>query len=266
MPEVLDLPNIAELSSNGVHEGTFRYEIGNVDLKAETSAQVDLGAIFDGEHISFEAGLFYNAIDNYIFLEKLTSSSGGDSIPDPSDPVPGFRYVQGDAQLYGGELAIDIHPHPVHWLHFENSYSLVYAQQKNRPADQTNLPFIPAPNFRSELRADLDNLSDFLTSTYFKVEYAYFFEQNRVFSAFDTETPTAAYGLLNLGFGTSILNNKDTEIFSIFINANNFLDVGYQSHLSRLKYAPENPATGRQGVFNMGRNVSFKVVFPMVFK
>ena len=32
-------PNIAELGSNGVHEGTFRYEIGNPDLKPENSLQ-----------------------------------------------------------------------------------------------------------------------------------------------------------------------------------------------------------------------------------
>jgi iron complex outermembrane recepter protein len=36
--------------------------------------------------------------------------------------------------------------------------------------------------------------------------------------------------------------------------------VSYQSHLSRLKYAPENIATGRTGVFNMGRNVSLKLI------
>jgi iron complex outermembrane receptor protein len=47
---------------------------------------------------------------------------------------------------------------------------------------------------------------------------------------------------------------------------NNILDTGYQDHLNRLKYAPENPATGRRGVFNMGRNVSVKVVFPFSFR
>ncbi len=35
-------PNISELSSNGRHEGTFRYEIGNANLKSETSNQVDV--------------------------------------------------------------------------------------------------------------------------------------------------------------------------------------------------------------------------------
>ena len=104
-----------------------------------------------------------------------------------------------------------------------------------------------------------------MASTYFKMELEYFFTQNRIFSAFDTETATPAYWLLNFGFGTSIKNNKGTPLFSIFINANNLLNKSYQSHLSRLKYAPENPATGRQGVFNMGRNISLKVVVPFDF-
>ena len=47
---------------------------------------------------------------------------------------------------------------------------------------------------------------------------------------------------------------------SLFISGENLADVAYQSHLSRLKYAPENPATGRMGVFNMGRNISVKLI------
>ena len=36
-------PNLSELGSNGEHEGTFRYEIGNHDLSPERSWQFDLG-------------------------------------------------------------------------------------------------------------------------------------------------------------------------------------------------------------------------------
>jgi len=35
--------------------------------------------------------------------------------------------------------------------------------------------------------------------------------------------------------------------------------------LSRLKYAPENPVTGQTGIFNMGRNINFKVIVPLEF-
>jgi len=39
--------------------------------------------------------------------------------------------VQGKAQLRGGELTLDIHPHPLDWLHFENSFSFVIADYKS---------------------------------------------------------------------------------------------------------------------------------------
>lgn len=41
------------------------------------------------------------------------------------------------------------------------------------------------------------------------------------------------------------------------------LNRAYQNHLSRLKYADPNVITGRRGVYNMGRNVTFKVVIPL---
>src|SRR5690606_27217814 len=59
-------PNIAELGSNGRHEGTFRYEIGNSNLKQETSLQFDLGLEFTGEKVSFGLNAYANRIFNYI--------------------------------------------------------------------------------------------------------------------------------------------------------------------------------------------------------
>jgi iron complex outermembrane receptor protein len=35
--------------------------------------------------------------------------------------------------------------------------------------------------------------------------------------------------------------------------------------MSRFKYLPYNPANGRVGVLNMGRNVSIKVIIPFDF-
>ena len=48
---------------------------------------------------------------------------------------------------------------------------------------------------------------------------------------------------------------------SIYLSVENLADCAYQSHLSRLKYATQNPLTGRNGVYNMGRNISLKVIF-----
>ena len=52
-------PNVAEISSNGVHEGTQHYVYGNNRLKPETSAQADLGLAINSKHLSMEISLFF---------------------------------------------------------------------------------------------------------------------------------------------------------------------------------------------------------------
>jgi iron complex outermembrane recepter protein len=253
-------PNIAEISSNGVHEGSFRYEYGNPDLKSEISHQLDIAYFLSSDHVSFELTPFANFIANYIFSEKLESRLGGDSIPDPLNPIPAFKFAQGNARLLGGEIYLDIHPHPFDWLHIENSFSFVQATQKNQPDSTKFLPFIPPPKYRGELKAQFKTLGKHLNNGYIKFAIDHYFQQNKYFSAYGTETATPAYTLLSAGIGANIQAFKRPDFISLYISAENLVDVVYQNHLSRLKYAPENLATGRIGVFNMGRNVSLKII------
>ncbi len=257
-------PNIAELGSNGVHEGTNRYELGNPAMKAEHSLEVDYSFGITTEHVSAEVNLFNNDIGNYIYLRKLINSSGGDSIMDISEPIPTFTYNQGNANLSGGEIRVDIHPHPYDWIHFENSFSFVRAVQKQVPDSLKYLPFIPAPKFRSELRTDIKKAGNFFRNTYFEVSLERYFARKKVFMAYDTETQTPAYTLINVGVGTDIAKRGKT-ICSVYLNATNIADIAYQSHLSRLKYTDINMATGRTGVFNMGRNIGIKIIVPLSF-
>ena len=67
-----------------------------------------------------------------------------------------------------------------------------------------------------------------------------------------------------MGIGADI-KSKNKTLATLLIGANNITNVAYQNHLSRLKYAPENPVTGRVGVFNMGRNFSVKLNVPIEF-
>lgn len=71
---------------------------------------------------------------------------------------------------------------------------------------------------------------------------------------------SGSFTLLNAGIGTNINAFNRGDFMSLYISGENLADVTYQSHLSRLKYASENPVTGRMGVFNMGRNVSVKLI------
>ncbi|NDP21916.1 MAG: TonB-dependent receptor [Paludibacter sp.] len=252
-------PNISELGSNGVHEGTIRYEIGDPDLKPESSLQLDYELGYNTEHVSAKMNLFANNISNYIFSRKLSAVMGGDSI---ADGVPVYKFDSGDAQLIGGEASIDIHPHPLDWLHFENSFSYVNAQLKNQADSTKYLPFTPATKWKSEIRADINKVGKRLKNGFVSVGLEYYFKQDKIYSAFNTETMTPAYTLLNASIGGDIIWKKHS-LCSIYISGTNLADIVYQSHLSRLKYAAVNNVTGRTGVYNMGRNISLKVIVPI---
>ena len=71
---------------------------------------------------------------------------------------------------------------------------------------------------------------------------------------------------LRHGAGADVVSKKGNTVFSLYFSANNLLNTAYQNHLSRIRYAPENIATGRVGVFNMGRNFSIKLVIPLGIK
>ena len=260
-------PNMSELASNGIHEGSIRYELGNQDLKAEYSLQADLGLDFTSRYVSAQLALFANRINNYIFTHRI-----------PEEIEEGYltyAYTQGDARLLGFEAGIDLHP--VHSLHFSNTFSYVDAQQMHASEDTKYLPFTPAPRWTSELKWELFHHSHATVNHHHTADEAHrslfnnlyiaagldcYLKQTHIYSADDTETETPGYALLSLSAGTDI-QVKGRKIAELYITADNLLNKAYQNHLSRLKYADENVVTGRRGVFNMGRNITFKLVVPI---
>lgn len=258
-------PGIPELASNGAHEGTNRYEYGEQNLKSEVSLQTDAGIEVGTEHVSFSANIFYNSISHFIYYRKLLSVAGGDSvIVDGPEEFFAFRFTQKDAKLYGAEFNLDIHPHPLDWLHVENTFSWVRGMLDQAQDGSRNLPFIPAARLINEIKVDLLKKGKTIRNVFVKAELDNTFAQNHPFTGYTTETATPGYSLFNAGLGGEI-RSKDKVLFSLFVGANNITDVAYQNHLSRLKYAPENMVTGRNGVFNMGRNFSVKLNVPLSF-
>jgi len=227
-------PNLAELTSDGGHQGTNRYEIGDANLKNEQNFQTDLSIEYANEHFELFANGFYNLVNNYIYL-----SPNGNEI----DGTPVFEYVQNDAKLYGGEIGFHLHPHPIHWLHLESSFETVIGQQK----DDTYLPLIPANSWTNTLRAEFSN--KIVDKGYIFVTLKSTFDQDHV-SLFETETQ--GYDLLSAGIGGTVkLLKKD---LSIALSATNLTNETYVSHLSRLK--PD-------GIYNMGRNINLGLKYQL---
>ena len=246
-------PNMSELGSDGVHEGTLRYEIGNPDLKPEFSWQADLGLDFTSQYVSAQAALFANRIENYIFAQRI------DDVMEEGFST--YKYTQGDARLLGFEAGVDFHP--IHSVHFQNTFSFVDAQQLHTDGDAKYLPMTPAPRWISELKYEISHHGHkTLNNAYVALGVECNLAQNHYYKVDDTETRTPGYTLLSLSAGTD-LNIHKKKVAEIYMTVDNLLDRAYQNHLSRLKYCNTNNATGRRGVYNMGRNIVFKVIVPV---
>ncbi|MFZ1798848.1 MAG: TonB-dependent receptor [Chitinophagaceae bacterium] len=261
-------PNFAELASNGAHEGTNRYEIGNTNLKSEVSLQGDAGVELTTKHVSFDASLFYNHINNFIFYERLQNKAGADSIitdQGTGQSLEVYKFDQHAANLYGAEFSIDIHPHPLDWLHFKNVFSYTRGKFTEAIGGSDNLPFIPSARLYTSLGSELFKKGKVLRNLYVGIESDYVFRQDHPFTGFNTETNTPGYLLAGANVSIDFVK-KGTTICSLSITGENLGNIAYQSSLSRFKYLPENNATGRQGVYNMGRNIGIKLNVPLSLK
>lgn len=277
-------PNLSELGSNGMHEGTLRYEVGNKDLRPEHSWQGDLGLDYSGRYVSFEAALFLNRMDNYIFAQNVILQTDMPLLPVGTNEPRRFYYTQGDALLKGFELGFDVHP--IHQLHLASAFSIVDARQLNQPEWTRYLPMTPAPRLTAEVKWELTHNGDHHTSVshhigeavgqhhrldhifdnaFISLGFEHNFAQNHFYMADETETSTPAYTLLNATFGSDILLRGQRKLCEIYIIGENLLNTAYQNHLSRLKYTDVNNMTGRRGIFNPGRNITLKVVFPVTW-
>jgi iron complex outermembrane receptor protein len=219
-------PNLAELTSNGIHEGVNRYELGNSNLKTEQNFQTDLSLEYKTDHMEFFLNGFYNHINDFIYINPTGGILQNTSV---------FNYIQNNANLYGGEIGWHFHPHPLDWLHLETSFETVTGKKENKDY----LPLIPANNWNNTLRFELNDTS-WLKESFATISLSSTFNQNNV-SGF--ETRTGGYSIINLGLGGTFHFGKTKVEFTL--NGNNIADKKYTAHLSRLK---------TDGISNMGKN------------
>lgn len=239
-------PTVSELCSDGVHEGSIQYELGNTDLRSEYSTQIDLGMDYTTRYVSLTASFFSNWIQNYIYLSRLNYETEG---------YRTYQYRQGDANLLGGELSVDIHP--INPLHIKNTFSYVRGIQLHQTAEARHLPMMPPPRWTSLLRYEFPTFARrHCRRTYLGIGVDYNFRQSMIYALDDTETPTPSYALFHLSAGMD-LHIFGHNCIELSLTCQNLFDTSYQSHLSRLKYA-DFP-----GISGMGRNFCLKVNFPI---
>jgi iron complex outermembrane receptor protein len=165
---------------------------------------------------------------------------------------------------------LNIHPVAAKWFEWNNGFTYVYTHIPNATDSTSHLPWTPAPHLTSEIKFRLnDHHNSILSQTYFKFGMQHDWAQNNIYSALGTEIPSAAYTLFNAGVGTNFVNPKTGRVIcSLFVNCTNLFNVGYSDHLNLAQYflaynGEQVPVTHQsQGIYNMGRDVGFKLVFP----
>jgi iron complex outermembrane receptor protein len=232
-------PTSYELTANGQHHGSFRYEIGDVNLKSEIAHQVDFAYEFNGEHLALTINPFLSYVANYVDLEATDSVI---------DALPVFMYKQLDNVLItGGDVGVHYHPHFAHFLHIESSYSYLYT--RNELGNALNL--VPQNRLLSSLKFTFARKGKFRIN-HIALEH-HFFDRVTRFGSF--ETKSGAYQLFNIGLSSSYF----TKMYHIEFNTGvkNLMNEEFIPHTSQLK---------RLDLAQPGRSIYIQLVFHLNFK
>ena len=231
----------------------------------------------NGRDVSFEADGFYNHISNFIFADRIASVFGGDSM---QLGAPVYKYTGDNSAILAGVTAyFNVHPSDAKWLEWKNGFTYIYSLLPGQTDSTQRIPFTPAPRLTSAIKLKpSDKAGSVLNSTYFLFGLEHDWVQNEIYSALYNELPSLGYTLFNAGIGTNFVNPVTKRVVcSLIINCTNLFNIAYIDHTSRTQYfwaynSVENPTnfgaqaavvTQRsQGIYNMGRNVGFKVIFP----
>jgi iron complex outermembrane receptor protein len=231
--------NLAELSSDGLHEGTLRYEIGDPDLKIEQNVNSEISVNYTSRYFQFSVAAYLDHFLNYIYLAPTGAQYLGFDVT---------RYEQFDANLYGTESMLAIN-FPLcerpdgYRVRFETNFSTV----TGKLSDGTYLPFIPPVKWTQQLQLKFEKGRRLNHFSFFVMAEEHFEQDHPA----EFETPTDACWLLNAGIHGNWQTKSRTFMFSI--TGNNLLNRNYYDHLSRFK---------EYGIHNIGRNIIVHLNIP----
>ncbi len=228
-------PHASELFSNGVHHGTNRYEVGDRSLDLEYASQFDVKYQWSNDHIGIVVNPFLQNISDFISINPVDSFYNQYRI---------YNYQQFDmVELKGIEMNFHYHPHILHNLHIEQSYSFLEANNKD---SQYGLALTPANSIKTKILFNLNSYE--VISRYFldhiSLYHIHKFEQANYA---EYEDLTESYNVINLQLAL-----KFSKKLRSTISVNNLFNVEYSPHISRVRgVAGGVPNPGRYLGVNM---------------
>ncbi len=211
-------PTVQELFADGLDAPSGTYTIGTASLKPETGLGADASLRGDFANASFEISPYANFIHDYIygFLR--------------GDVIQGFpvrQFGATNARLFGVDAGVTIQP--VQYVALKAGADYVNAEDTRQ---HVPLPFTPP--LRGLLRATYQN------PTYkAMIETRFAAKQTRLGEG---DTPTAGYGVVNLGAGMRFARQR--VVNNISLHCDNVFNRVYRDYLSVIKDFMPQPGRG----------------------
>lgn len=226
-------PHASELFSDGVHHGTSRYEIGDKKLGIEYANQIDLKYQWSNDHLGIVINPFIQNISDFISLNPTDSVISGYKI---------YNYMQYDkVEINGVEMNLHYHPHQLHNLHFEQSYSFLQARNKN---SKYGLALVPANSVKTKILFNFNDYDRLLKLYDISIYHIYKFKQD---SYAEYEELTDSYNVINLQLGIKLNSQLHCSL-----GVNNILNETYTPHISRVRgIAGGVPNPGKSANINL---------------
>ncbi len=242
-------PQVQELFSNGYHDATRSYELGDPSLHMETSYNLDLGYKFKTHGVKGELDLFNNWANDYIYQQRTgnfvtpnfeatvnsqTLSSEQCQAVSPTAPCTAVTgSMQADAIFRGYESKLTF---PI----MENRHGMVDLTlfsdyTRGQFVNGGNVPHLPPLRFGFQWDYSQEQWSTNLRFTRAQA-------QNDVGT---NDTPTSGYYLLTMGGEYQIKRYHDTNIM-IYLKGNNLLNENIRNSVSYLRNFSPEPGRGAQ--------------------
>jgi iron complex outermembrane receptor protein len=236
-------PQVQELFSNGVHEATMSYELGDPELQKEISYNLDLGYRFNADWMTAEINLFHNWVNDYIyqqqdysvFNENLDGFEAFCSGP-PGACLPVLQSAQANA-IFRGFEAKTVFPL------MQNKYGAIdltlFGDYTRGTFNQGgDVPRMPPLRYGMQLSYEKNDWSTDARLTRGE-------PQN---NAGENQSNTPGYLLLNLGAQYSLASFYDSEVL-LFARGKNMLNENIRNSTSYLRnFAPEPGRSAEIGI------------------
>ena len=236
-------PQVQELFSDGVHEATMSYELGDPNLKKEVSYNLDLGYRFNADWMTADINLFHNWVNDYIyqnqdyrvFNEDLEDFELFCSGP-PGACLPVYQSDQANA-IFRGFEAKTVFPL------MQNQYGAIdltlFGDYTRGTFNQGgDVPRMPPLRYGFQLSYEKSEWSSDIRLTRGE-------PQN---DAGENQSNTPGYLLLNLGAQYRLASFYDSEVL-LFAKGKNMTNENIRNSTSYLRnFAPEPGRSAEIGI------------------